>query len=218
MAIDLLAYIASTTTISGVTLRDIIKNRGNQKKLKSLSSDASRVRRILATLEEEDDPLVGYWELANWEMPEQTTSVRGRKISGGLAVYYRERRTEIWHGMMCHSLYCKRGWWDPNKPPKGEPPFIARYEVRFRKNDGLIDGTSTMIEKQYYSWYHSLRANWFAGPTHRYRGKFSNCMISGSGSMASFDGRFEGIPSSGQISFSFNMPRKWAMVEDALLS
>lgn len=219
MTIDLLAYVASTTTISGVTLRDIIKIKGNPNKLKSLTSDASGVRRILATLEEDNDPLVGYWELSNWEIPERTTSVSGRKISGGLAVYYRERQTDIWHGMMCHSLYCKRGWWDRDKPPKGkEPPFIASYEVRFQKNDQSYTGMSTMIEKQYYSCYHRLRANWFAGPTHRYRGGFSNCKISKEGSMARFHGLFEGISPSGQVSFSFNMHRKWAMVEDALLS
>jgi hypothetical protein len=215
MAVDILAYVASTASISGVSLRDVIKRKGNPSKLKSLSSDASRVRRILATLEEPSDQLVGYWELADWEMPPKTTSVSGRRISGGLAIYYRERQNKIWHGMMVHSLYCKRGFWDPDKPPKGEPPFIATYEVRFQKEDDYIIGSSVMTDKIYYSWISRLRAKWFLGPIHRYRGEFKECTITSDGR---FQGNFEGIPSSGQVSFSFHMNKKWAIVEDALLT
>jgi hypothetical protein len=118
--------------------------------------------------------------------------------------------------MMCHSLYFKRGWWDPEKPPPGEPSFIATYEVCFQRKDDVMIGSSTMIDKQYYSWFHRVRASWFAGPTHSYRGEFSDCEFSGDGATRKFHGKFQGISSSDQISFSFHMPKNWAQVGDAL--
>ncbi|QNR25182.1 hypothetical protein [Croceimicrobium hydrocarbonivorans] len=212
MPFDILSLTASMAGISGFTLKDVIKQSPKQRRMAPFKEGASQLRILLASLEEVNDPLVGYWDLAHWEIPPKSTSVKGKMISGGLAIHYRERNKEIWHGIMCHSVYDKRGFWDKSKKLKGEPPFIATYKVRFEKENQKIIGRSQMLEKVYTSRINRIRARIFQGQTHSYRGEFSNCRIKD----GDFMGNFELTPSSGQISFRFHLNRKWAQINDDL--
>jgi hypothetical protein len=220
--VELFSYAAIFGTLTGFSLRDVVNARSSRDRLDRITRRSVSLRQLLAALEEPDDPLVGYWQLAHWQVPSNSTSVAGRLVSGGLAIHFRERHAPCWHGSMCLSYYTRLGWWHTNPHRSlGEPPFAAVYQVRFRATDSGYSGTSHMLDKVYYHRVHRLKARLFPGPAYKYTGDFSQCVVDGNDSTRVFRGIFQNVPQSGErgeCSFAFHVPLKWGMVDDNLLS
>jgi|GEM_PF-3489221 len=162
MVVDPLTFAASLSSLTGVTLPDVAAAATKCKRLAEITHRSLEVRNLLATLEEPDDLLVGYWQLASWEISSDTMSVPNRFVSGGLAVHFRERNTRSWRGTMCLSYKTRHGWW-MKKEFTGEPAFVALYDARFRAEERYFSGSS-----------HCVKRTTFLGPTSLGRGSHRN--------------------------------------------
>lgn len=214
MVVDPLTFAASLSSLTGVTLSDVVAAATKCKRLAEITHRSLEVRNLLATLEEPDDLLVGYWQLASWEISSDTMSVPNRFVSGGLAVHFRERNTRSWRGTMCLSYKTRHGWW-MKKEFTGEPAFVALYDVRFRAEERYFSGSSHMRQKNYFSWPHKLRARLSSQPSHVHAGIFSECIVSGDDGVRQFSGKFKNHTAGQKRKFShfiFHTPLRWAEV------
>ncbi len=205
--IPLLASIASLT---GISIKDILKSRKN----KVLQRDIyDSVNPLLVRLQEEDDPLVGYWKLQSWDYTSE--HLPNYVVSGGLAVHHRDRKNKSWKATMCLDY----GIGPSKKSPRkwGQPhPFIATYSISFYQEENEeISGSCHMIEKREI--HNGIIFKKIAEPANNYkwRGEFTKCNIEKNGSARRFIGKYENYPkkhSSGQAEFVFHLPMKWGEI------
>lgn len=214
MSVVPLTFVASVASITGYNLRNLLKYR--RKNLEDAASVTSGIRGLLAKLKEDDDPLLGYWNLQSWTIPEGVTSVKGSLVSGGLAVYLRERQAKVWYGRMCLSYFVRRGFWEKTTRTSDEPPFIAIYDVTFSQTNDTFSGNSTMVEKEYYGRWDRFRARFYSGPSRVYAGVFRNCVVEGTGAGRLFKGLFENAPTTGEAPFVFHQPKDWGSFDSAV--
>src|SRR5689334_13385670 len=114
--IDTISLVGSLSSISGLSLKDIFRDR---------HASISRIRPLLARLEQASDKFIGYWLVREWN----TTSAHllGYHVSGGMAIYHRYPKAPCWEGEIVFTFEKGPG----AREPQSYKPFIARYRVVF---------------------------------------------------------------------------------------
>lgn len=207
---EIIGFLGSIASISGMSLKSIVESKNDKNSQRKLFDSAHA---ILVRMQEDNDPLVGYWRLRNWDYT--ATHLPEYAVSGGLAVHHKEKDKIGWRAIMCleygMSLSRKnfRKWGQPH-------PFIATYNVGFSENnDGSIYGSCHMIEKREIR--NSFLGQKIVEPKIKYkwRGEFTDCKVLKSGIARQFIGHYENFPknhSAGKADFTFHLPIHWGEV------
>jgi len=212
VTLDIITYLGSISSISGINLLKIINAKDKPNKIRELYDST---RTILTRIEESTDTLVGYWSLKEWDF--EVENLPDYTVSGGLAIHHKDRKGKAWKGTMCLDYRDI-----PNPEPiqmKGQPyPFIAAYDVAFYQDkNGIFQGECHMVEKVELK--KILWKNLFINPKlqYKWRGEFIDCQIQGVGSARSLVGKYQNIPKksylAGKATFSFHMPITWGEVD-----
>jgi hypothetical protein len=207
---EIISFLGSIASLTGFSLKEVIESKKNDTLQRKLF-DSSHP--LLVRLEEDNDTLVGYWKLQNWDY--ESKHLPDYAVSGGLAVHHRDRKNKAWKAIMC----LEYGIGSSGKSPRkwGQPhPFIATYNVSlFQDKNKIITGSCHMIEKRELK--KSIFGTKIVEPkiNFKWRGEFFECFVKKAGSARQFIGKYENFPkkhSSGHAEFVFHLPLKWGEI------
>lgn len=210
-AIALAKLSGSALSSTGYKLKDLLDLKPAT--VTKVLDSTSLVRSLLIAHDDGTDPLVGYWRLNTWTNP-ASSSTAGMYVTGGLSIFYRDPLNETYHGILSHLVYNRLG--DDNGI---EQPYAATYSAKLQMNpEGILGGTSRMLEKHYVSWFREQKYKLDKRFKHLIEvrdGKYSAGRISGDGALKIFTGTFQTTKGDPRT-FEFNEHTPWSRMTDLL--